>query len=65
MIRYMLIYVHIDDAGTTRDNFEGKKVLHLEYEAYMPMAKKKMLETCKLVRSKWRVEKIVMLHRIG
>jgi molybdopterin synthase catalytic subunit len=24
--------------GTTRDNFAGKHVLHLEYEAYKPMA---------------------------
>lgn len=26
--------------GTTRDNFDGKKVTQLEYEAYEPMAKK-------------------------
>ncbi|XP_076465617.1 molybdopterin synthase catalytic subunit-like [Babylonia areolata] len=51
--------------GTTRDNFEGKRVVRLEYEAYMPMAKKKMLETCQLVRSKWSVENIVMVHRLG
>lgn len=51
--------------GTTRNNFDGKAVLRLEYEAYMPMAKKKMLETCQLVRDKWSVENIVMVHRIG
>lgn len=51
--------------GTTRDNFDGKKVLRLEYEAYMPMAKKKMLETCHLLRTKWNVEHIVIVHRIG
>lgn len=51
--------------GTTRDNFDGKTVLRLEYEAYMPMAKKKMLETCQLIRDKWDVENIVMIHRIG
>ncbi|XP_025077993.1 molybdopterin synthase catalytic subunit-like [Pomacea canaliculata] len=51
--------------GTTRNHFEGKEVLRLEYEAYMPMAKKKMLETCQLVRSQWNVENIVMVHRIG
>ncbi len=28
--------------GTTRDNFNGKKVLRLEYEAYIPMAMKQM-----------------------
>ena len=28
--------------GVTRDNFEGKKVIKLEYEAYVPMALKLM-----------------------
>ena len=32
--------------GTTRDNFQGKKVVKLEYEAYVPMAKKKLNELC-------------------
>lgn len=28
--------------GVTRDNFQGKSVVRLEYEAYIPMAIKKM-----------------------
>ena len=28
--------------GVTRDNFDGKKVLSLSYEAYVPMAEKEM-----------------------
>lgn len=28
--------------GVTRDNFQGKNVLRLEYEAYVPMAVKKL-----------------------
>lgn len=28
--------------GVTRDNFEGKKVVSLSYEAYAPMAEKEM-----------------------
>lgn len=28
--------------GVTRDNFQGKKVFQLEYEAYEPMARKIM-----------------------
>ncbi len=28
--------------GTTRDHFDGKKVLRLEYEAYIPMAEKQI-----------------------
>ncbi|GFS16702.1 molybdopterin synthase catalytic subunit [Elysia marginata] len=51
--------------GTTRNNFEGKQVVRLEYEAYYPMAKKKMLEVCASIRSQWDVENIAMIHRIG
>lgn len=29
--------------GTTRNSFQGKKTEHLEYEAYVPMAAKKLL----------------------
>ena len=28
--------------GTTRDHFEGKRVVRLEYEAYKPMAEKEL-----------------------
>lgn len=28
--------------GVTRDNFDGKRVLSLSYEAYIPMAEKEM-----------------------
>ncbi|RUS73086.1 hypothetical protein EGW08_019147 [Elysia chlorotica] len=51
--------------GTTRDNFDGKTVLRLEYEAYLPMAKRKMLEVCADIRKRWKVENISMIHRIG
>eukprot|EP00039_Didymoeca_costata_P018381 m.333216 g.333216 ORF g.333216 m.333216 type:complete len:171 (+) comp17099_c0_seq1:109-621(+) len=51
--------------GTTRDNFEGKRVLHLEYEAYEPMAIKEMKKICQQIREKWSVTKIAMIHKIG
>lgn len=51
--------------GTTRNNFEGKKVLRLEYEAYRPMALKEMKKICNDIRSKWEVLKIAIVHRIG
>ncbi|XP_063387463.1 molybdopterin synthase catalytic subunit [Cydia fagiglandana] len=52
--------------GTTRDNFEGKKVLRLEYEAYEPMALKAMKAICDEVRSKWSaVHSIAIYHRLG
>jgi len=52
-------------SGTTRNNFEGKKVLKLQYEAYKPMAEKEMMKICQDIRSKWEVLKIAMVHRIG
>lgn len=52
--------------GTTRDNFNGKKVLRLEYEAYIPMAMKQMGILCVKMREKWpSISRIAVLHRIG
>jgi len=52
--------------GTTRNNFSGKGVVQLEYEAYEPMAIKQMENVCLELRSKWPdVEHIVLQHRVG
>lgn len=51
--------------GTTRDNFENKKVIKLEYEAYEPMALKEMNNICAKVRSQWNIENIAIYHRLG
>nr|XP_033328000.1 molybdopterin synthase catalytic subunit [Megalopta genalis]XP_033328001.1 molybdopterin synthase catalytic subunit [Megalopta genalis]XP_033328002.1 molybdopterin synthase catalytic subunit [Megalopta genalis]XP_033328003.1 molybdopterin synthase catalytic subunit [Megalopta genalis] len=51
--------------GITRDNFENKKVLKLEYEAYEPMALKEMKGICTKIRSQWNVHHIVIYHRLG
>jgi len=51
--------------GTTRDNFKGRKVLRLEYEAYNEMAVKEMKKICSLIREKWSVENIAIHHRLG
>ncbi|XP_049878199.1 molybdopterin synthase catalytic subunit [Pectinophora gossypiella] len=52
--------------GTTRDNFEDKKVLRLEYEAYEPMALKAMKSICEEVRQEWpAVHGIAIYHRLG
>ncbi|KAK9852584.1 hypothetical protein WJX84_008037 [Apatococcus fuscideae] len=39
--------------GTTRDTFEGRTVVQLEYEAYEPMAKKALQGLCSQAYSKW------------
>jgi len=51
--------------GITRNVFEGKKVLKLEYECYVPMAERKLLELCGLVRGRWDITKIAIAHRTG
>eukprot|EP00889_Picochlorum_renovo_P003894 jgi/Picre1/30924/NNA_006283.t1 len=52
--------------GTTRDTFDGKRVTRLEYEAYEPMAKKKMWEVCEHARSRWNgIARMGIWHRIG
>ena len=39
--------------GNTRNNFEGKKVISLEYEAYLPMAENEIRKICRDIRQKW------------
>lgn len=49
--------------GTTRDHFEGKTVLKLEYEAYEGMAVKALEKICRNVREKYNVGNIAIFHR--
>ncbi|XP_051709435.1 molybdopterin synthase catalytic subunit isoform X2 [Oryctolagus cuniculus] len=51
--------------GTTRNNFEGKKVISLEYEAYLPMAENEVRKICSDIRQKWPVTHIAVFHRLG
>nr|XP_044995000.1 molybdopterin synthase catalytic subunit [Jaculus jaculus]XP_044995001.1 molybdopterin synthase catalytic subunit [Jaculus jaculus] len=51
--------------GTTRNNFEGKKVIGLEYEAYLPMAENEIRKICGDIRQKWAVRHIAVFHRLG
>ncbi|XP_070599458.1 molybdopterin synthase catalytic subunit isoform X2 [Erythrolamprus reginae] len=52
--------------GTTRNNFEGKKVIRLEYEAYTTMAEAEAKKICKDTRLKWpSVKHIAIHHRLG
>eukprot|EP00914_Ancora_sagittata_P010628 GHVO01020626.1.p1 GENE.GHVO01020626.1~~GHVO01020626.1.p1 ORF type:complete len:147 (-),score=16.53 GHVO01020626.1:33-473(-) len=52
--------------GTTRDNFDGQRVVRLEYEAYNAMAEKEMIKICKEMRQKWtELEHIAIIHRLG
>uniref|UniRef100_A0A803VZX1 Molybdopterin synthase catalytic subunit n=1 Tax=Ficedula albicollis TaxID=59894 RepID=A0A803VZX1_FICAL len=52
--------------GTTRNNFKGRKVIRLEYEAYSSMAETEIKKICRYVRQKWpSVKHIAVHHRLG
>ena len=51
--------------GATRDNFEGKRVLKLEYEAFEEMALKKLEEIRQEVMAEFGIADIAIAHRIG
>ena len=51
--------------GVTRDSFEGKRVVRLSYEAYVPMAEAKMRAIAAAARSKFGVRRVACLHRVG
>ena len=50
--------------GITRDHTDGRKVLFLEYEAYLPMAKAKLNDVAEEMCDKWDIS-VVIAHRIG
>jgi molybdopterin synthase catalytic subunit len=51
--------------GVVRNHNLGRRVLYLEYDAYPPMAEKKMRAIADEVRARWPVTGIAMRHRIG
>jgi MoaE-MoaD fusion protein len=51
--------------GTVRDVSRGKRVTHLEYEAYAEMAETKMREIAQRLETKHGPLRLVMHHRVG
>mmetsp|Transcript_20936 Transcript_20936/g.37811 ORF Transcript_20936/g.37811 Transcript_20936/m.37811 type:complete len:203 (+) Transcript_20936:103-711(+) len=52
--------------GITRNNFAGKKVTHLSYEGYTPMAIKELKRLCRDAKAKYTgVDKLVAVHILG
>ena len=51
--------------GTVRNNTGGRAVRHLEYEAYPPMAEKKMAEIAQEISEKWGINRVAIVHRVG
>lgn len=51
--------------GTVRDQTKGKKVKHLEFESYEPMAIKEMSKIAEDAKVKWGLHDMVIHHRVG
>lgn len=52
--------------GITRDNFEGRRVSLLSYEAYEPMALQELNRLCDDARRKFTdIKHIAICHRLG
>ena len=51
--------------GTTRSSTGGRTVLHLEYEAYRPMADAKLAAIADEIRRRWSIEDVAIAHRLG
>ena len=51
--------------GTTRNISLGRPVLHLEYEAYIEMAKHELEKIVQAVHQKWEIKDVSIAHRFG
>src|SRR5207253_3364147 len=51
--------------GTVRDRSRGKRVRHLEYEAYAEMAEAKMREIAARLEREHGPVRVAMHHRVG
>ncbi len=51
--------------GTVRNHSKGKKVLHLDFEAYEPMALKEMEKLGTKAKEKWPLYEVAIIHATG
>ncbi|KGX86048.1 molybdenum cofactor biosynthesis protein MoaE [Pontibacillus marinus] len=51
--------------GTVREFTKGKRTLYLKYDAYVPMAEKKLAQIGDEIRGKWPEARCSIAHRIG
>lgn len=51
--------------GTVRDLTGEQVTVFLDYEAYAPMAEKKLAEIETEIRNRWPVGDVAMVHRLG
>ena len=55
----------VDFTGYLRDFNEGRQVSSLFLEHYPGMTEKAMSEVCDRARSRWPVQEILLVHRVG
>lgn len=51
--------------GTVRELTKGKKTLYLVYEAYEPMAVKKLEQIGTEIKERWEGTEVAITHRVG
>ncbi len=51
--------------GRVRNHAQGRPVIRMEYEGYEPMARRVLQDLENDVRSRWPVEKMAIVHRLG
>jgi MoaE-MoaD fusion protein len=51
--------------GFVRNESHGRRTLYLDYEAYEPMALAKMKEIGQLIREKFAIHRLAIVHRLG
>jgi len=52
-------------SGAVRNQTKGRRVVRLEYEAYPPMAEKKLAEIGAEVAAQWSGTRLAIVHRVG
>jgi molybdopterin synthase catalytic subunit len=52
-------------SGSVRNQTKGRRVLRLEYEAYAPMAEKKLAEIGGEAAAQWPGARLAIVHRVG
>ncbi len=51
--------------GVVRDNARGKRIHHLEYDAYPEMAEQQMRAIAAEIARRWATDRVAIVHRIG
>lgn len=51
--------------GVVRNEHQGRRVHHLVYEAYPPMAEREMRRIVADIRSRWVITAVALVHRTG